>query len=230
MKKLLTPALALAALAVLSVFVVAQRRVEVKEASMEPVLQVASKIPSLPCCDCLGKSTTLNLLTGQGSPIDPLFQMNSGAAYTTPPYAGWIIPTNAPLTPALWIQPVPSPLPSGNISGPSYTYTVRFNTPKCVIPNTVTLDVYFAADNGATVKLDNAPVTTTQCSGTCFKAPQAPAHFIVQVPALPTTHTLEFVVLNDSPPASGLIVNGKLTRTCTKGNPESSDGQTADPN
>jgi hypothetical protein len=154
--------------------------------------------------------------------------MNGGAAYTTPPYPGWINPANPKLTPAKWIQPVASPTPSGNVTGTSFTYTVRFSTPRCVIPSTVTLEGYFAADNGAKVLLDGNPVITTLCQGNCFNTPQAPVHFSTNVSSA-LNHQLDFVVSNDSPPASGLIVNAKVTRTCTKGNSDAQDSQTAEP-
>ena len=230
MKKLLTLTLALTVLTVATSFSAAQNRADQGPANVDLRAQTPPRIPTRACCECLGKVTTLDLLTGQGSPVDPLWQMNGGAAYTTPPYPGWINPANPKLTPAKWIQPVASPTPSGNVTGPSYTYTVKFNTPRCTIPSSVTLDVYFAADNGAKVRLDGTWITTTQCAGNCFNTPQAPAHFSINVSPTPLVHQLDFVVSNDSPPASGLIVNAKLTRTCTKGNPDSQGGQTAEPN
>jgi hypothetical protein len=217
MKKLLTLVFALVALGVLTTFGLAQER-ESRRVPETLLQEAQSRIPTLTCCECLGKVTTLNLSTGQGSPVDPIWKVNNGPAYTTPPFPGWILPSNPVLTPAKWIQPVPSPTPSHNIGPGIFKYTVRFNTPKCVIPNRVTLDVYFAADNGAKVFLDGTQVPTSPCSGTCFKAPQAPVHFTAAVSALPT-HTLEIELKNDTPPASGLIVNAKVTRQCARGTP-----------
>jgi len=62
MKKLLTLTLAFMALTAFSGFAMAQETGEVK---IGPPKQLPSKAPSLPCCECLGQTTTLNLNTGQ---------------------------------------------------------------------------------------------------------------------------------------------------------------------
>jgi hypothetical protein len=221
MKKLLTLAFAIVALAILSSFGIAQERREVREIQIDPSIQVPSQTPSLPCCECLGKVTTLNLNTGQGSPIDPIWKVNGNPAYTTNPYPGWLIPTNPPLFPAKWIKPVPNP--NFDVAAIDFKYTVKFNTPKCTIPGDYQLEVYFAADNSAKVFLDGPQIPTTACLGTCFKAPQAPVHFTVPV-STNTSHTLDFVVHNDGGP-SGLIVNAQLRRICARGNPGSQESQ-----
>jgi hypothetical protein len=210
MKKLLILTLALVALSAIGGVAVAQKNEEVKIA---PNLQVQPQTPSLRCCECLGQVTTLDLSTGQSSPIDPIWSVNGNSAYTTPPYPGWILPSNALLTPAKWIQPVASPTPSNSVPVGDYKYAVKFNIPKCTIPGDVQLDVHFAADNSAKVLLDGSPIATTPCLTTCFKAPQAPVNFTATV--LPGNHTLMFVVHNEGGP-SGLIVNAKLTRRCQK--------------
>jgi hypothetical protein len=228
MKKLLTPALALVALAVLSGFGIAQRRVDINQGSVETLVQLPGKTPSLPCCECLGQVTTLNLNTGQSSPIDPIWTVNGNAAYTTPPYPGWMLPSHPLLTPAQWIQPVASPTPSNNVPVGDYKYTVNFNIPRCTIPGDVQLDVHFAADNSAKVLLDGSPIVTTTCQTTCFKAPQAPVSFTHTV-SNAINHTLVFVVHNEGGP-SGLIVNAKLTRHCARGNPRAQGDLTIEPN
>jgi hypothetical protein len=212
MKKLLILTLALVALSAFGGVAVAQQNGEVKIGAN---LQLPSKTPTLSCCECLGQVTTLNLNTGQSSPIDPIWSVNGNSAYTTPPYPGWVLPSL--LTPAKWIQPVASPTPSNNVPVGDYKYTVKFNTPRCTIPGDVQLDVHFAADNSATVLLDGSQIATTPCLTTCFKAPQAPVSFTATV-STAISHTLVFVVHNEGGP-SGLIVNAKLTRHCTKGNP-----------
>jgi hypothetical protein len=227
MKNLIMLALALLALGTTTTLGLAQ---EPRAIKIDPSLQVQSRVPSLTCCECLGKVTTLNLSTGQGSPIDPIWKLNgNAAAYTTPPFSGWLLPSNPLLTPAKWIQPVPSPTPSNSVGPGIYKYTVQFHTPLCVIPNSASLDVYFAADNGAKVFLDSLLITTTLCQGTCFKGPQAPVHFTAAVTA-GTSHTLEFELTNDSPPASGLIVNAKLTRQCVRGTSGPAGSQPTEPN
>jgi hypothetical protein len=211
MKRLLTLTLVLVALATLTSFGLAQERSPINvDASL--AAQPQPQPNSLSCCECLGKVTTLDLSTGQGGPIDPRWSVSpSGPAYVTPPFPGWILPSNALLAPAKWIQPVAPPLTA--VGAGDYRYTVKFNTPKCTIPSKVQLDIKFAADNSAKVYLDSNQVPTPLCLGTCFKAPQAPVVFPVIVSTTTTSHVLEFVVHNDSGP-SGFIANVKLTRTC----------------
>lgn len=207
MKKVLTLTLALVALAVLGSFGMAQERGEVRDTKIDPSLQVQPQGPSLRCCECLGQVTTLNLSTGQGKPIDPLWKVNGGPAYTTPPFPGWA--TN--LGPAQWIQPVASPTPSSSVAVGIFKYTVQFDVPKCTIPSKVRLEGTFAADNGAKVSLDGNPLTSCP-TPFCFKAPGQP---LTSTGIGPGTHTLTFEVKNEGGP-SGLIVNAKLTRECQK--------------
>jgi hypothetical protein len=207
MKNLLTLALALIALTVLSVSGVAQRPAEIREAKISPNIPEQARTPTIGCCECVGKTTTLNISTGQGSPIDPLWQVNGGPSYTTPPYPGWA----TTLGPAKWIQPVGSPTPSPNLPVGSFKYTVQFNVPKCTIPSDVRVDGTFAADNGASILLDGNPVTSCPMPY-CFKAPGQPLSIAGITPG---SHTLTFEVKNEGGP-SGLIVNAILTRQCQK--------------
>lgn len=207
MKKLLRLALVLVALGIFASIGLAQ---ESREARIDPSLSAQPGMPSLSCCECLGKVTTLDLSTGQGSPIDPIWKVNGGPAYTTPPYPGW---TTSLTPPAKWIQPVPSPTPSNNVAPGVYKYTVQFNIPKCTIPSNIRLDVKWAADNSGRVFLDNNPVAACT-SNTCFQTGVAQP-FSVTAGLTPGPHTLRFEVTNISGP-SGLIVNAKLTRECQK--------------
>ncbi len=203
MKKSLTLAFALVALAVISGFGLAHPQ----GGTTHP--------PSLECCNCLGQSTTLDLSTGQGSPIDPLWKMNMGAAYTTPPASpSWC--STFP-SPAKWIQPVASPIPSLNVPPGVYKYTVRFYVPKCTIPSVVRLEGKFAADNSAVLgmHLDGPMIAGTSCPGpVCFKCSTA-VPFTVAALSQGAWHTLSIDVKNNEGP-SGLIVNAKLTRQCAR--------------
>ena len=215
MKRLLTLVFALTMLTALAGVSSAQRH-PVKEATEATgSLAIAVQGPvasSLPCCECVGKVTTLNLSTGQSGPNDPLWTVNGTAAHPTTPYPGWMAPTNAQLNPAKWIQFPNQSTPASNVPAGNYKYSVKFNTPKCVIPSTITIEGYFAADNSATVSLDGNPIPTTTCSTNCFNVPQAPVHFSVTVPSN-SSHSLDFVVNNLGGP-SALIANVKVTRKC----------------
>jgi hypothetical protein len=201
MKKLLTLASVLAALTALTRFGLAQ---EPREVRFDKAIVVQPRSQILSCCE-RGKVAQIDLSTGQGGPIDPLWKVNGGPAYATPPFPGWT--TN--LGPAKWIQPVASPLPSSNIAVGVLTYTVQFNVPKCGKLSQVRLDSKFAADNGAKVTLDGNPVTICP-TPYCFKGPGQPLT-ITGIGAGP--HTLAFEVKNEGGP-SGLSVNARLTRHC----------------
>lgn len=166
-----------------------------------------TKVPTLPCCKCLGESTSLNINTGQG-PIDPLWRVNGGPAYTTPPYPGWL----TTLSPARWIQPVANPKPAPNVPAGLFTYSLKFTVPKCTIPGTARLTGRFAADNTVRALLNG---NTIAACGTihCFKAPDAPIALNATVP--PGNHVLTFEVKNVGGP-SGLIVNAQISRHCSK--------------
>lgn len=160
-----------------------------------------------PCC-CYN----FDLSTGQGSPIDPLWKVNTNSAYTTPKVSSWMA-----LPPAKWIQPVASPTPALNVpaSPPIYKYTVTFNIPPCPTGH-VQLSGSFAADNSAKAFLDGNPIPGASCPGpVCFNTPQAPVPLNV-ASILPGPHTLEIDVTNKppGPSPSGLIVNARLTRKC----------------
>ena len=198
MKKSLTLVLALVALAVFSGFDLAHPQGGTKTP------------PSLPCCKCLGESHTLDLSTGQGSPIDPIWSVNGTSAFTTPKVSSWIA-----LPGAQWIQPVASPTPSNNVPARVYKYTVKFNIPKCTIPSDVRLDGNFSADNSANAFLDPPAHAVGSCPGpTCFKG-SVPLTVNSAWLTPGSTHTLEIDVTNNEG-YSGLIVNAKLTRQCAR--------------
>jgi hypothetical protein len=223
MKKFLMLTLVLVALGTITTFGLAQGP---RESKTDSAIQVQSRRPTLACCDCLGKVTTLDLSTGRASPKDPIWSVNGTFAYTTPKVSSWIaLPT------ANWIQPDASPLPSNNILGNTdYSYTVSFYIPECAIPNSVRLSGNFAADNSAIAKLDKIPILNASCPGpVCFNTSQAPVSLNGAPPIGPGPHTLEIIVHNDSI-YSGLIVNAKLTRQCVRGNVGSTGNQTMEPN
>jgi hypothetical protein len=179
------------------------------ERQVAPQEQLPGKVPTFPCCECLGRVVQLNISTGQGNgSIDPLWKVNGGSAYITPPFPGW-----GTLPPAKWIQPVASPTPSPNVPVGNYKYTLTFGIPKCTIPMSgYQLDGKFAADNSVKVSLDNTAIVT--CPGPkCFINPGQTLNFNVAIG--PGTHTLVFDVKNDGGP-SGLLVNALLKGQCKK--------------
>lgn len=209
MKKLLTLALALVALAGFTSLGAAQERraLPIDGPPIDGHL-------SLPCCRCIGdEEHTLNLSTGvAGVP----WSVTPGSGPTATTLSAW-----GPISGASWIQPVSSSTPDSNVPKGSNTYTVTFNVPKCVIPyEKFTLTGSYGADNGAEVHLDtNPPGSAGSCTPSppatdkkCFASPQ-PLNWSGTL--IPGPHTLNVVVKNEGG-YSGLAMNAKLTGSCTK--------------
>lgn len=169
----------------------------------------------LPCCKCVGDAAaTLDLSTGQASPIDQVwFVSNGGNAYTTPPNSSWIL-----LAPANWIQPVASPTPASLGAG-TFHYKTQFNVPDCAVSMSVRLNGQFAADNSAKAYFDGSLIAS--CGNSCFASSGgAPVSF--SVPSItPGLHALEIHVTNAVSTfglntATGLIVDAHVTRECAR--------------
>ena len=226
MKNLLMLALALVALGTTTTLGLAQESRAIKIDSTVPV---QPRIPTLACCECLGKVTTLDLSTGQGGPTDPLWKMNNVNAYVVSNLSNlsnvWTV-----LPGASWIQPVASSTPSSNIAPGVYRYTVKFYIPQCAIGSRIELTGKFSADNSATAFLDVPQQSVGSCAGpTCFQGPGAPLTATNPLWLQPGSHTLVIDVKNDSI-YSGLIVNAKLTRHCVKGTSGPAGNQPTEPN
>lgn len=166
---------------------------------------------SLPCCECLGKTTSpLNLSTGSAN-----WSVNPGSGPTPTTLSAW-----DPTPGASWIQPSTPASSAGNFPATTYTYTVRFYVPSCVIPyDSFTLTGSYGADNGAVVKLDTNSVgsctpSPPQTSTQCFKNPPESLSWSGPLTS-PGFHTLSVAVKNEGG-YSGLAMNAKLTAQCRK--------------
>lgn len=207
MRKSLAFVLTLAVLSVSTLVSTAQNpRAAISPASLTP-LQIRQ--PTLDCCKCLGGVAELNLSTGQGGgPIDPVWRRTpGGSAYATTAYPGW---TTAIAAPARWIQPVASTTPANPVPTGTTRYTANFEVHKCTIPSQIFLDFTWAADNGATVFLNNVQVASCT-TGACFTTAKTVNLHGIQ----PGFNVLRFDVYNLGGP-SGLIVNARLRRQCTR--------------
>lgn len=176
-------------------------------------VELTQQVPTLPCCKCLGEVVTLDLSTGQGGgAIDPFWEVDGHPAYITPPDSSWLT-----LTPAQWLQPVASPLPSYNIpNGSFYRYRMKFIVPSCTIPRDVRLEGRVAGDNTAAVLLNSLSSPVGLCNGPdCYKSPQGPVSFGVGVPYVSFPYVLSVVVRNTTGP-SGMIMNAQLRAQCKK--------------
>lgn len=153
-----------------------------------------------PCC-----AFSADLSTGQGSAAtDPVWTVNGGPAFITPPVSAW----TTTLTGARWIQPVAAPLPSSSVPQGLYRYRVSFTVPPCGMGH-AELNGSFAADNNASVMLDNNPIAGATCTN-CFNTAAVP----FSVPNVTVgPHVLEIDVTNLGG-YSGLLVSAQVRRVC----------------
>jgi len=157
----------------------------------------------VPCCTCVdGTTKTASIATGVNtwSVTGPGASGNAVGASSS----AW-----APLAGAAWVGP------SGNGGQGSYTYTVRFQVPRCVIGGRVMLKGKAGGDNRVTVLLDGNQIGATPGSTqygfhaanfATFNAPVTSAG----------THTLTVRVDNESGP-TGMIAQAVLEMQCPKG-------------
>jgi hypothetical protein len=163
------------------------------------------KIPTLPCCRCLGGVSSLDLRTVPGNP----WTVNGNpVAFPTPINTGWTLDPGT----AQWV--------STNINGSAnsvppgtYEYRLEFNVPFCTIDQEITLSGYMGGDNDVYIYLDNYGNLLTSCTNNeCFKASSGPINF--SAPIAPGLHTLIVRVFNQGGP-SGMFVNATLTGKCS---------------
>ncbi|HEY6802435.1 MAG TPA: hypothetical protein VI306_02545 [Pyrinomonadaceae bacterium] len=163
------------------------------------------KVPTLPCCKCLGGSNQLNLSTispnqwiVNGNPavflnvIHPLWNINPG--------------------PAKWVSTIASG-GTGNVPAGSYVYQLDFVVPSCVIEQKVSLTGNYGGDDDVSIFLDNTLLS--QCNGGwCFNIQHK-----LNVPTFSAliasgAHALVVKVQNSGGP-SGMFVNANLVSACS---------------
>lgn len=168
------------------------------------------RIPTLGCCQCLGKQNTLDLSTIAGN---PWLVNGQPVAVVTAPNAAW-----APAAPAKWVSSNAAATGGNNTT---YHYALQFKVEKCTIPQTIVFKgVSAAADNYIKVWLTGpsggGPVQCTVAGGYCF----TPSNKLVNFAAWPVTvapglYTLNVDVTNISGP-TGMFMNAVLEGQCTK--------------
>lgn len=166
------------------------------------------RIPSLPCCKCLGESSTLNLSTGKtnwtaSQPGNPTQGPTANAANVA-----W---TTSVITTAQWISPVGNPTATGD-----YTYQTRFNSGNCTIPSMIVVSGKFLADNRATLLVDGVTVATSVGTPNYGFLPGSLTTFTYTIPAnlAAGAHNITLVANNQSGP-TGVIADVQVTRKCT---------------
>lgn len=156
-------------------------------------------IEAKPC-----KDVTINLSTGQNTN----WSVSPGTVgILTYPVVSWITGGGAS-----WIQPANFPTPQ-TFNGTSYQYSVPFTLPPISQFSSISLSGQYAADNSATVKLNNGPTLPGNfCSGpNCFSSWHS---FAITSGFVNNQNTLDVTVGNQSGSWTGLIVNATLSATC----------------
>lgn len=168
------------------------------------------RIPTLGCCQCLGKQNTLDLSTIASN---PWLVNGQPVAVVTAPNAAW-----APAGPAKWVS-INTAASGGNNT--TYHYTLQFKVEKCTIPQTIVFKgMSAAADNYIKVWLTGpsggGPVQCTAAGGYCFTAANQLNNFAAwPATVAPGLYTLNVDVTNISGP-TGMFMNAVLEGQCTK--------------
>ncbi len=165
-----------------------------------------TKVPTLACCHCIGDSNSLDLSTGAAVwTVAPVGGTSSTAVLVTP-NVSW---TNN-LAPAKWIGPPGAPQSVG-----SWAYETTFYVQQgCVIPSTISLSGKFAADNTATLQVDNQAPVSLQGTPNYGFLPGSVTSFGGGSVWTAGPHTIRVTVGNAGGP-TGLVVSATLTRKCT---------------
>lgn len=172
------------------------------------------EIPSLPCCECLGKVTTLDLSTissNNWTVKDPS-NATSPVVLVSPIHSAWNLNTG----PAKWVSTSASG-GNANLDAGTYDYKLNFVVPRCVIERRVTLAGTYGGDDDIFLYLDSATPSNliSQCTGGwCFNTSNTPTPISNYVIPTPGLHTLIVRVKNSSKSPTGMFINAKLTGTC----------------
>lgn len=167
----------------------------------------------LACCRCLGETLSpIKISTGQPVPWTVDNGKPTVVQSMVPGWHGW---NNLPPTPpgSQWIGPV-----GGASAAPgTYTYELKINVPKCVIPGAMTVSGKFWADNSGTVSL----LPPTGPALPAVSTPNYPmgfttgnfANFSYTVPNAVGVYTLKIVTQNQSGP-TGFLMDANVFKRC----------------
>jgi hypothetical protein len=166
------------------------------------------RITALPCCKCLGETTTANLSTG-AVPWTASVPGNSAQAPTAlaanPAWTTMLAPM------AQWISPAGNPQTVG-----VYTYQTKFDARNCTIPSDIVISGKFLADNSAVLLIDDKKVTASQGTPNYGFLPGSLTPFSYTIPASAAAgvHTVTIQATNSSS-VTGIVVQLTATRKCS---------------
>ncbi len=162
----------------------------------------------LPCCKCLGESTTANLSTGAvawtaslpGGSVQTPTATASNPAWTTmlAPMAQWISPAGNPTTIGV------------------YNYQTQFDARNCTIPSDITITGKFLADNSGVLLVDGHTVASSVGTPNYGFLPGSLTSFSYTIPAgsAAGVHTVTLQAHN-SGSFTGIVVQLTATRKCS---------------
>jgi hypothetical protein len=159
----------------------------------------------VPCCTCVdGSIKTLNLSTG----AVPWAMTGPGASGNA---VGLSHPSWNAVSGASWVGPTGG---ASTAQAGTYTYTVRFHVPRCVIGARAIVKGQAGGDNRITVQVDGTAVGSTPGS-TQYGFQTANFVNFSSQPLGPGMHTLSVQVNNQSGP-SGMALRGAVEVQCPK--------------
>jgi hypothetical protein len=168
----------------------------------------AKGLSTLPCCKCVGGTTTTNLSTGTAvwkliAPTVSATVLSSNAAWTT------LLASQIPA--AQWISPVGNPTNAGGT-----IYELKFDTRKCIIPSDIVISGKFLADNSATLMVNGLPVASSIGTPNYGFLPGSLTPFSFTIPAAMANGVQSITVQasNDEGTATGIVVQATATRKC----------------
>jgi len=164
----------------------------------------------VPCCTCVdGTTKSVALATGTHAwSVSGPGVSGSPNAVGVSQVAGW-----AALAGAAWVAPSTSA--SSDAPAGTYTYTVRFQAPRCVIGGRMMLKGKAGGDNRVTVLLDGNQIGATP--GSTQYGFQAANFATFNAPVTSAgTHTLTVRVDNEGGP-TGMVAQATLEMQCPKG-------------
>ncbi|MGN6154074.1 MAG: hypothetical protein ACTHOH_19050 [Lysobacteraceae bacterium] len=175
-----------------------------------PAATAIERMPTLGCCQCLGRENTLDLSTVPGVP----WRVNGQPVVAVSPVnAAWANLTNG----ARWVS---SNATGSGGNGATYHYTLQFRVEACTIPQAIVLKgLAVAGDNDEKVFLTGpvggGPVACTAAGGYCFTNGNRRINFANWPLTQPGVYTLHVDVDNISGP-TGMFLSAVLEGRCTK--------------
>lgn len=162
----------------------------------------------IPCCRCIGGSSTANVSTGKPNVVWTVTQPGSAVPTPVMPVSNVAWTTTA-IPGGAWVSPQGNPMTVGN-----FDYSTVIDVRDCIIGSTVTISGKFLADNRGTLLVDGREVISSGGTPNYGFLPGSVTPFTVTLPAGATGfHTITLRAQNSGGP-TGILVELNVTRQC----------------